>query len=64
MTTDRFQEDNLVLFEALAGLELLMSREMSCVPAIMCRTLHAKKLSDKLQGRMGLKKSVIVLDEK
>lgn len=51
-------------FEALAGLELLMSREMSCVPAIMCRTLHAKKLSDKLQGRMGLKKSVIVLDEK
>lgn len=57
MTTEWFQEGNLVPFEALAGLGLLKSREMSCVPAITCRTLHAKKLSDKLQGRIGLKKA-------
>lgn len=52
-----FQEDDLVPFEALAGLKLLTSRETSCVLAVTCRTQHAKKLSDKLQGRMGLKKA-------
>lgn len=57
MTAEWFQEGNLVPFEALAGLGLLMSRETSCVPAIMCRILHAKKLGDKLQGRIGLKKA-------
>lgn len=57
MTAEWFQEGDLVPFEALAGLKLLMSRETRCIPAITCRTLHAKKLSDKLQGRMGLKKA-------
>lgn len=57
MTAEWFQEGDLVPFEALAGLKLLMSRETRCIPAITCKTLHAKKLSDKLQGRMGLKKA-------
>ena len=57
LTAEWFQEDNLVPFEALAGLELLTSRETSYIPAITYRTQYAKKLSDKLQGRMGLKKA-------
>lgn len=57
MTAEWFQEDNFVPFGALAGLKLLTSRETSRIPAITCRTQHAKELSDKLQGRMGLKKA-------
>lgn len=55
-TAEWFQEDNLVPCEVLAGLDLLTSRETCCMLPTTCRTQHAKKLSNKLKGRVSLKK--------